>query len=437
MRRFFLRCVIMALVVIMLCTQNVAAFAEYVSRNPLLVPQQVPVAKTQQRYTNILLLGIDFGFTGYLASGRNVKKTLEDCHTDAVLVLSINMTTSDVNLISLPRDTVTYVPGVHGIYKLNGAFNCAETLDEGFSRICDAASWLLGGISIDHYCAVDMEAMIALGDFIGGVDLDVKMDYKGNSGKYYQKGKQHLDGMGIMDYVRARKNATLDGHDIGRTGRQRQAMIAIFQKIRRNAGLIKDGWDYANSGEINFFTDLSLAKVLNLLNKVKNADEIGSYVITGDYRGALNGWNFTFTDQANRIDVIKNVYGIEVEEIPYVSYRYTEWLMEEGMHTAQYISVSEKILTYAETQPQLTEQQQKAVDALRIARDDTAQAFDAAADTMLYQDNSKMITQRRNLLAAGKYAYELLGYPDLGTLWQDGTYWYYDTNINEYQYSWQ
>lgn len=437
MRRWFRRSLTMLLAVIMFLNQNVTAVAEYISHNPLIVPQEVPVSKMQQRYTNILLLGIDFGFMDYLGSGRKFKKTLEDCHTDAVMVLSINMTTKDVNLISLPRDTITYVPGVHGIYKLNGAFNCGKTLEEGFSRICAAASWLLGGIPIDHYCAVDMAAMVALGDFIGGVDMEVEMSYRGSSGKYYSQGMQHLDGLGIMDYVRARKNATVNGHDIGRTGRQRQAMTAIFHKLRRNAGLIKTGWDYANNGEINFFTDLSLAKVLNLLNKLKSADSIGSYVITGDYRGALNGWNFTFTDQANRIEVIKTVYGIEVEEIPYVSYQYTQWLMEEGMHTAQYLSVSDKILEYAETLPQLTEQQQKALEVLQNARDDTALAFDAAADSLLYEDTSKMITQRRALLQAGKHAYELLESPELGTLWQDGTYWYYDTNINEYQYSWQ
>lgn len=413
----------------------VGAGAESISVNPLIDPQDTPTAKTSQRYTNILMLGIDFGFTNYRGSGSALKKTLEDCHTDAILVVSINMTTKAVNLISLPRDTLTYIPNVHGIYKLNGAFNCGETLEDGFANICAAASWLLGGIQIDHYCAVDMAAMIALGDFIGGVDLDVEMSYTGSSGTKYKKGMQHLDGQGIMDYVRARRNATVNANDIGRTGRQRQAMAAIFQKVKSNASLIKSGWDFANSGEINFYTDMSLAKVLNLLNKIKNSDEIGSYVLTGPYRTALMGWNFTFTDQANRIDVIKEVYGIEVEELPYVSYEYTKWLMDEGFTTARYIAVARDVLEQAGQQEALSAEQEAAVGKLQTALDEAVQAFDTAADSGAAGDQTTMVAKRQALRSAGNEASLLLTGEEAP--WYSGKYWYADPMINEYQYSWQ
>lgn len=435
-KRHIHRMVALVCAVVFSLLQVISASAEYVSHNPLIEPQKVPSVKTQQRYTNILLLGIDFGFWEYRGSGSKFKKTLEDCHTDAIMVVSINMTTNEVNLISLPRDTITYVPGVKGIYKLNGAFNCAETLEEGFDRICDAASWVLGGIPIDHYCAVDMEAMIALGDFIGGVDMELEMGYTGHSGRGYNKGMQHLDGLGITDYVRARTNATVNGHDIGRTGRQRQTMTAIFNKIRDNAGLLKSGWDFANSGEINFFTDMSLGKVLNLANKVQSSESIGSHVITGKYRGIF-GWNFTFTDQVNRIEVIKNVFGVEVAEIPYVSYDYMEWLAAEGMHAAQNISVADKILEYGTSLSQLTAEQQTALDALQAAKDDAVEAFEMAADSMEADDQRVMVEQRRKLVETGRTAYELLGNPSLGSMWQSGEFWYNDLNVNEYQFSWQ
>ena len=435
MKKLASRIMTVVLLVVCLFGQITGAAAETVSKNPLVDPQEVPSVKTPQRYTNILMLGVDFGFQNYRGSASALKKTLADCHTDAIMVVSINMTTKDVNLISLPRDTLTYIPEVHGIYKLNGAFNCADTLEEGFERICDAASWVLGGIQIDHYCAVDMAAMIALGDFIGGVDLDVEMSYDGSSGKHYSKGMQHLDGQGIMDYVRARRNATVNAHDIGRTGRQRQAMAAIFQKVKSNAGLIKSGWDYANSGEINFFTDMSLAKVLNLLNKVKNSDNIGSYVITGPYQTALKGWNFTFTDQANRIDVIKQVYGIEVPELPYVSYDYTKWLMDEGFTSARYIAVARDVLEQAGQVETLTEEQQAAVNKLQAALDEAVLAFDTAADSVSDGDQTTMVEKRRELRNAGDEAALLLTGKEAP--WYTGKYWYADPMINEYQYSWQ
>ena len=165
----------LGLCVLLLLAQALCpALAEGIpSKNPLLHPMEsVPEVQTEHEYFNLLLLGIDFGDRGYRGSGG--KNVFSDCHTDAVLVASLDKTEQRLRLISLPRDTLTYVPGVMGIYKLNAAINCADTTDEGLQRIQDAASWLLGGVKIDRYCAVDMNAMIEIGDLIGGVDLDVE-----------------------------------------------------------------------------------------------------------------------------------------------------------------------------------------------------------------------------------------------------------------------
>lgn len=435
MKQLISRILVVMLLVVCFCSQTIVATAETVSKNPLVDPKEVETAKTPQRYTNILLLGIEFGFDGYRGSAATAKGSLQNSHTDSIMVASINMTTDEVNLISLPRDTLTYVPGVHGIYKLNAAFNCANTVEEGFERIRDAASWLLGGIQIDHYCAVDMGAMVALGDFIGGVDLDVEMTYS-SAGRHYKKGMQHLDGRGMMDYIRARQNATVNANDIGRTGRNRQMMIAIFQKLKSNASLVKRSWDYATSGEINFFTDMSLANVLNLLNKVQGADTIGSHVLTGTYRTALQEWNFTFTDQANRIAVIKDVYGIDVEKLPYVEFNYTKWLMDEGMTTVRTIAIARDVLAKAQQQEMFSAEQEAALNKMNTLLAETIDAFDTAADSMAYADQSKMVTKRRELRAAGD---ELsLLFNGVEVQWYSGKYWYADPLINEYhQIIWQ
>ncbi len=434
MKQLLSRILVVMLLVVCFCSQTIVATAETVSKNPLVDPKEVETAKTPQRYTNILLLGIEFGFDGYRGSASSKKGSLQNSHTDSIMVASINMTTDEVNLISLPRDTLTYVPGVHGIYKLNAAFNCANTVEEGFERIRDAASWLLGGIQIDHYCAVDMGAMVALGDFIGGVDLDVEMTYTGS--RKYVKGMQHLDGMGMMDYIRARQNATVNANDIGRTARNRQMMIAIFQKLKSNASLVKRSWDYATSGEINFFTDMTLAKVLNLLNKVQGADTIGSHVLTGTYRTALQEWNFTFTDQANRIAVIKDVYGIDVEKLPYVEFNYTKWLMDEGMTTVRTIAIARDVLAKAQQQEMFSAEQEAALNKMNTLLAETIDAFDTAADSMAYADQSKMVTKRRELRAAGDDLSLLFN--GVEVQWYSGKYWYADPLINEYhQIIWQ
>ena len=175
--------------------------------NPMLgETEKGSFTRTKDDIVNILLLGIDYGYE--YSTLISYKGELEDCHTDAVVVVAINKTQNTLDLISLPRDTVSYAPGVQGMYKLNGVINCAESIEEGIEAVCQSVSWHLGGVKIDHYIAVDVPALIALGDAIGGVEFDLEMSYTATSG-HYKKGLQVLDGQGIMDYVRARKNATV------------------------------------------------------------------------------------------------------------------------------------------------------------------------------------------------------------------------------------
>ena len=414
------------------------------SKNPLIDPWPVPHVETEDEFYNILLAGIDLGnYTGVWASGG--KNVLEDCHTDVVMVVSLNKTKNTVSLVSLPRDTLTYVPDVHGIYKLNAAFNCAETAEEGMERVCDAVTWLLGGVEIHNYVAVDMAALIMLVDAIGGVDFDMDMSYVGHSGITYYQGMQHLDGVGVMDYVRARKNATVEYTDIGRTRRGRDMMMVIFETIQQK--MKEDGMavamDLINlmfSEEFNIFTKLSMADLFTLAEtalSMDNLEDIGSYVLTGGYSLALEDWNFTFTDQDNRISVLKEVYGIDAEEIPYVSWNYTTWLLEYGFPVSRQIHIARQIIEYGRQQKDLTENQQQALAALEAQHDLTVAAFDTAADEQTIGANDALTAARTRLRKLGEEASYALGYMR-DAKWNTSALWYRDPLINEYtQVDWR
>ena len=414
------------------------------SQNPLIDPWPVPHVETEDEFYNIILAGIDLGnYTGVWASGG--KNVLEDCHTDVVMVVSLNKTKDTVSLVSLPRDTLTYVPGVHGVYKLNAAFNCAETAEEGMERVCDAVTWLLGGVEIHNYVAVDMAALIMLVDAIGGVDFDMDMSYVGHSGITYYQGMQHLDGVGVMDYVRARKNATVEYTDIGRTRRGRDMMMVIFETIQQK--MKEDGMavamDLINlmfSEEFNVFTKLSMADLFSLAEmalSMENMGDIGSYVLTGDYKLALKDWNFTFTDQDNRISVLKEVYGIDAEKIPYVSWNYTNWLLEYGFPVSRQIHISRQIIEYGRQQKDLTDNQQQALAALEAQHDLTVAAFDTAADEQTIGANDALTAARTKMRKLGEEASYALGYMR-DAKWNNSALWYRDPLINEYtQVDWR
>ncbi|MFH1879273.1 MAG: LCP family protein [Bacillota bacterium] len=419
---------------------NAGAAAESV--NPLIEPYEITeYTQTTDQIVNILLLGIDLGMEGYWGSGY--KNKIEDCHTDAVMVVAINLDQQRIDLISLPRDTVTYVPGVRGIYKLNAAMNCAQSLREGLENTKRAAERLLGNIKIDYNFAVDMQTMIALGDQIGGADVELEMRYQGSSGKWYHKGLQHLSGMGIMDYVRARTNATVNYTDIGRTNRQRETMLAIFRKLRNDEAAVLNLLDTAPAQYGHFVTDIDasgMERLISLLPVILgvDAETVGSHVLTGSYRSMLE-WNFTFTDQDNRLSVLQEVYGIAAQPTPYVSTQYAQWLRDTGFSSVHYISVAREFMETVNGMDgnALTDPQKEAYGAFEAAYQSAVSAFSTAADSLDSGDTRTMESARKALRDTGDACAQAIGYA--GDLpWQnDRELWYEDPYINEYQLDWR
>ncbi len=155
---------------------------------------------------NILLVGVDY-------SAERETWSFKDFHSDVMIVMAVNFDDNRVDLISLPRDTYAEIPKVKGIYKLNAALNCGGNLtksDGSFNpksleKVCEAAEWMLGGISVDYYYAVTMPSLKELVDLCGGLDYDMDIAFK-IQGRSYQKGMQHIDGQGFLDYCRVRHN---------------------------------------------------------------------------------------------------------------------------------------------------------------------------------------------------------------------------------------
>ena len=90
---------------------------------------------------NILLIGVDH------AEERDEWKGKKAFHADVLIVLAINTKTSEVNMISIPRDTWVEMPGVKGIYKANACIDCGggwptkdNPTDGGFKKACELAS---------------------------------------------------------------------------------------------------------------------------------------------------------------------------------------------------------------------------------------------------------------------------------------------------------
>lgn len=205
--------------------------------------------------TNILLLGVD----------RSEDGTAQ--RSDTMMLISINSKTKNLNMVSFLRDLYVEIPTA-GKNKINAAYTIGSQSDVGEPGLTMQTIENNFRINIDHYVEIDFENFINLIDAMGGIDIEMTQDevdymsswYYGEYGQpiSLQVGMNHLDGKGALTFARIRK---LDS-DFGRTGRQRQVMIAIFDKFKtlNPAQMTSVFYNYAQY----ITTDLSSSDILSL-----------------------------------------------------------------------------------------------------------------------------------------------------------------------------
>ena len=356
---------------------------------PVSAAPAIPEADTSNRL-NVMLMGIDAKENGGTTSGSMP-------HTDVMMVIAINFDENTVDLITLPRDTLTTAPGYYGYYKLNGVFNVglggwkkptgqADELADGFLLTCRAAEQWLGGISIPYYSAVDFQAVINIVDAIGGIDYDVDQQFNAfNSNKTYHTGMQHLDGDAVMGYLRIRNGA--DGLDSSRTARQRKMMVAIFNKLKSEGTLsmIPSLITAANSG---IYTNTTLIQTTSLASYATklNTDSIRTRSMFGEISDIEYDWRYVYVDQQNRIDLIREVFGIEVGPVGTCTRQYERWLHTVGFTAMKYMRQAEKVLNHVQEKKDagetFTDEQIVLYSDCYVAYTALREGFDQATDSL-------------------------------------------------------
>ena len=280
---------------------------------------------------NIALFGIDAYEDGSTTSGTMP-------HTDANMIVAVNFDTKEVSLISIARDLFTNIPGHNGFYKFNGVFNVGGGMDDpnaGLALSCRTAEMWLGGMSVPYYYGVDFQAVIDLVDALGGIDYDLDIELRTFDGRTIRPGQQHLDGYGVLAYLRARKRA--GGLDVFRTARQRRMMIALFKMIQEEGKLSLIPELLKIMGD-DVYTNTTIAQTAALASFAAGVDpdSIQSYSFQGTMHGGYD-WRYCAVDQQERIDILKKVYGIDAEPIGVNSPVYEQFLHMGGFLALQHI----------------------------------------------------------------------------------------------------
>ncbi|MBR0205791.1 MAG: LCP family protein [Clostridia bacterium] len=303
---------------------------------------------------NIMFIGVDYEsarINNWSGKGGN------SFHSDVMIVCAVNFNENRVDLISLPRDTYASIPGVEGVYKLNAALNCGTDgtnyglfceNGEGFEKVCEAAEWMLGGINVDYYYAVTMESVKQIVDIVGGVWYNLEGNFD-NGGRYYKAGFQHMDGQACLDYMRVRKSGhgQLPTGDSNRVKRQKNMMVAIFKKMKEENLVLKVPEILASFDGV-LFTNCTPEQTaaLALFGYKLDPDNIGAHSMGGD-SATLFHWNFVFTKQSERVALIKEIYGVDVETNPKYSLAYGRYTWCK-MLRSQYMDICDPLKTYVQ-----------------------------------------------------------------------------------------
>jgi len=156
-------------------------------------------------------------------------------YTDTMLLVRVDPLTQKLTILSIPRDTKTYIDG-HGETKINAANPLG-----GPSLAAQSVSNLLDGVPIDRYVRVNIKGIAKIVDALGGVTIYVPQDmkYSDDSQHLYiefKKGEQHLNGNKVSEYLRFRHDAL---GDIGRVQRQQALMRAILEQTLKPSTLLR------------------------------------------------------------------------------------------------------------------------------------------------------------------------------------------------------
>lgn len=261
-------------------------------------PMPLGLEKTGDVYT-FLLAGRD-------SAGLN---------TDTMMVVSFDTTEYTINIMSIPRDTMS-ANVTRTTKKINAAYGVGGT--ENPDQLLKEVEQIIG-IHIDRYMIVNLDVLIEAVDILGGIEIDVEhnMYYTDD----YQDltisisaGLQTLTGEQAMGYVRYRSNYA-EG-DLRRIENQMTFIKAVADKVLTPTIVTKIPSLISSIIE-NVDTNFSIGEIAWLALEALNVDlenDLNSYVLPG-YGGYAYELSYYFVYGNQLLELLNESFNPYVEAL--------------------------------------------------------------------------------------------------------------------------
>lgn len=201
---------------------------------------------------SVLFVGIDD------SEARNFESA---SRTDALMLATLNEKDKSIKLLSIPRDSLVYIPSKGYEDKINHAYGKG-----GITSTIETVEELLD-VPVDYYVQMNFEAFIDVVDALDGIEVEVPFELREkdstdrNGAVYLKPGLQTLDGEEALALARTRK---LD-NDIERGKRQQEILKSIMKKAASAKSITKYS-DVMEAVGDNMQTDLSFSEMKALID---------------------------------------------------------------------------------------------------------------------------------------------------------------------------
>ncbi|EOO21336.1 LytR family transcriptional regulator [Bacillus cereus HuA3-9] len=198
-------------------------------------------AKAVKPITNnvsVLIMGVD-------ESDVRGKEYGEAIRTDALLLATFNKDSKTVKLLSIPRDTYTYIPVEKKKDKITHAHAFGATKngkDGGPQASIDAVEKLMN-VPVDYFVKFNFKSFMKIVDDLGGIEVDVPVEFTEQDSNdnadaiHLKKGVQKLNSEEALALARTRH---IDS-DAMRGQRQQLVIEAILKKLTSAGSVTKVG----------------------------------------------------------------------------------------------------------------------------------------------------------------------------------------------------
>lgn len=231
---------------------------------------------------NLLISGID-------TYGSITKVSRSDVN----ILVTVNPSTHNILLTSIPRDYYVLIPEFNEYDKLTHAgIYGVETSVSTIENLLDT--------TINYYIKVNFTSVIDIVDAIGGITVDSKYDFTTQDGYHFTKGSNKLDGEEALSFARERKSFA-DGDRV-RGENQELILTAIINKAM-SASIITDYVALLNALNDKFVTNITDEEITDFIKK--QISEMPSWTINSISLDGTDAYDYTYSYQKQKLYVMK------------------------------------------------------------------------------------------------------------------------------------